>query len=82
MPRNVILAAFLCATVGGCATSQQVPRSEGRAAGATEHLISCSFFNWYLCYEQADKICPGRYKVLSESEGVARRELRIACPAA
>lgn len=84
--RSGILAVFLCAILSGCASSQavrpgQVPSAPSAAAtGGTEHVISCSFLNWAHCYERAQQLCPGQYKVLSESEGVVRRELRIVCP--
>jgi hypothetical protein len=50
----------------------------GPAAGS-EHAITCGYLHWNYCYERAEKLCPGGFKVLSERE--APRELRIACQA-
>lgn len=64
-----------CLLVAACATSQ--PVAQRRASG--EHAISCSYFGWYLCYERAKELCPGGYKVLSQSEGYGPKEMRVAC---
>jgi hypothetical protein len=64
--------------MAGCAGSQEVSRRDGSA----EYRISCGYFGWYLCYEKANEVCPGRYKVISESTGLSSKELRIACPQA
>ena len=73
LPRSAALFSFV---VAGCATSQQI----GRVDRSTEYSISCSYFGWYICYNKAEEICPGRYKVLSESETYGGRQLRMACP--
>jgi len=70
------IAASLLAMATGCVTSERVSRPDG----STEYLISCGYFGWYICYDKAQEICPERYKVVSESEGYNRKELRIACP--
>lgn len=70
------IAAGLLAVAAGCATSQRVPRPDG----SLEYRISCGYFGWYICHDKAEAICPGRYKVVSESEESYRKELRIACP--
>jgi hypothetical protein len=62
----------------GCASVEEVQRP----GGGTEHVISCGYFNWSYCYEQAKQRCPQGYKVLSESEGYRPKELRIACTGA
>jgi hypothetical protein len=59
----------------GCATSQPVPKP----GVGTEHVVSCWYFGWYLCYEKAKEICQGDYKVVSQSDGAMGRELRITC---
>ena len=69
-------AALVLFVVAGCATSQHI----GRLDRSTEYSISCSYFGWYICYNKAEEICPGRYKVLSESETYSGRQLRVACP--
>ena len=70
------IAASLLVMATGCVTSERV----SRPGGSAEYLISCGYFGWYICYDKAQEICPGRYKVVSESEGYNRKELRIACP--
>ena len=70
------MAALLLLTVAGCASSQTV----GRLDQGTEYSISCWYFGWYICYNKAEEICPGRYKVLSENETFTGRQLRMACP--
>jgi hypothetical protein len=70
------IAAGSLVIAAGCTTSQRVPRSDG----SLEYRISCGYFGWYICYDKAEEICPGRYKVVSESEESYRKELRIACP--
>jgi hypothetical protein len=75
--KSATYAVLLLLVAAGCATSQEVARREG----TTEHAISCGYFGWYLCYDKAKELCPGRYKVLSESTGLGSKELRIACPA-
>jgi hypothetical protein len=73
--RACIAASFVL-IAWGCATSEQV-----RDAGAgPEYRISCSYFGWYICYDRANELCPGRYKVIAENEGLHGRELRISCP--
>jgi hypothetical protein len=70
------IAASVFLIASACATSEQV-----RDAGTgPEYRISCSYFGWHICYDRADQICPGRYKVLAENEGPRGRELRISCP--
>jgi hypothetical protein len=65
-----------CLLAAACATGEQI--QESRAG--LEYRISCGYFGWYMCYDRAQQICPGRYKVLGENEGMRGRELRIACP--
>ena len=62
--------------LAGCATSEPIAQSDGHP----EYRISCSYFGWYICYDRAQQICPGRYRVIAENDGVSGRELRIACP--
>jgi hypothetical protein len=70
------IAAGVVLSAWGCASSEQV-----RDAGTgQEYRISCSYFGWHICYDRADQICPGRYKVIAENEGLHGRELRISCP--
>lgn len=69
-------ASLFLLLVAGCATSQPQPRSAGAPA---EHVISCAFFNWQVCYEKANDICNGRYKMLSHDEALNRKDLRIRC---
>ena len=69
-------AVLLLLVVAGCATSQRI----GRLDRSTEYSISCSYFGWYICYNKAGELCPGRFKVLSESETSSGRVLRMACP--
>jgi hypothetical protein len=70
------ITVLLSLAVAGCATSQQASDT-GRAG---EHQISCGYFGWYICYERAEQLCPGGYKVVSESEEhFGGRKLRISC---
>ena len=71
---RALIAASLALAAAGCASSQPL-RESGRAG---EYQISCGYFGWYICYERADQLCGGRYKVLSETED-AGRKLRVAC---
>ena len=74
--RGAAIAALLSLAAAGCATSQQANDS-GRAG---EYQISCGYFGWYICYERADQLCPGGYKVVSENEEhFGGRSLRISC---
>jgi len=74
--RSALIAASLALAAAGCATSQQV-KDTGRAG---EYQISCGYFGWYICYEKADQVCPGGYKVVSESEEhFGGRSLRVSC---
>ena len=75
---RVRIAVLLILLVAGCARSHGVREPDRR----NEYAISCWLFGWYICYEEANRLCPGRYKVLSEKEGFGGRELRIACPEA
>ncbi len=71
-----VIAASLALAAAGCASSEPL-RESGRAG---EYQISCGYFAWYICYEKADQLCPGGYKVVSESEEhFGGRKLRIAC---
>ena len=73
-----IAALLLSLAAAGCATSQQV-RDTGRVG---EYEISCGYFGWYICYQKADELCPGGYKVISESEEhFGGRKTRISCQA-
>ncbi len=69
------LYACWCSLVAACATSQEVVRP----GAANEHLISCGYFNWSYCYERAQQLCPGGYRMLSHSEGITPKELRVTC---
>ena len=71
-------ASCLLFIAAGCATVEEVQRP----GGDTEHVISCSYFNWNYCYERARQLCPDGYKVLSESEGYRPKELRVTCTSA
>jgi len=74
--RGAPIAALLIFAAAGCATTEQV-KDTGRAG---EFQISCGYFAWYICYERADQVCPGGYKVVSESEEhFGGRKLRISC---
>jgi hypothetical protein len=74
--RGAPIAALLFFAAAGCATTEQL-RDTGRA---DEYQISCGYFAWYICYERADQVCRGGYKVVSESEEhFGGRKLRIAC---
>jgi hypothetical protein len=76
--RSALIAASLALAAAGCATSQQA-KDTGRAG---EYQISCGYFGWYICYERADQVCPGGYKVVSESEEhFGGRSLRVSCEA-
>ena len=67
---------MLSFAAAGCATSQQL-RDTGRA---DDYEISCGYFGWYICYDKAGQLCPGGYKVVSESEEhFGGRKLRISC---
>ena len=72
--RIVPLAVLLALAAAACASSQPVADA-GRAG---EYQISCGYLGWYICYERADQLCPGGYKVLAEEEDGGRRT-RIAC---
>ena len=70
------LAVALLLAATGCTTVQQV-RDSGRAG---EYEISCGYFGWYICYQRADELCPGGYKVIAESEEhFGGRKTRISC---
>jgi hypothetical protein len=74
--RTAALAVLLSFAAAGCATSQQAPDS----ARAGEYQISCGYFGWYICYDKAAQLCPGGYRVVSESEEhFGGRKLRISC---
>jgi hypothetical protein len=74
--RIALMAIVLSLAIAGCATSQQAPGT----ARAGEYQISCGYFGWYICYDKAGQLCPGGYKVVSESEEhFGGRKLRISC---
>ena len=74
--RTAALAVLLSFAAAGCATSQQAPDT----ARAGEYQISCGYFGWYICYDKAAQLCPGGYRVVSESEEhFGGRKLRISC---
>jgi len=74
--RTAAIAALLSLAAAGCATSQQAPDT----ARAGEYQISCGYFGWYICYDKAAQLCPGGYRVVSESEEhFGGRKLRISC---
>jgi len=77
--RGAAIAVLLSFAAAGCATTEQV-RDSGRAG---EYQISCGYFAWYICYEKADQLCSGGYKVVSESEEhFGGRKLRVSCQGA
>jgi hypothetical protein len=70
------IALSLALAAAGCSSVEQV-RDSGRAG---EYEISCGYFGWYICYERADQLCPGGYKVVAENEEhFGGRKLRISC---
>jgi len=70
------IALSLSLAAAGCTSVQQV-KDSGRAG---EYEISCGYFGWYICYERAAQLCPGGYKVVSESEEhFGGRKLRVSC---
>jgi hypothetical protein len=74
--RIALMAIVLSLAMAGCATSQQAPDT----TRAGEYQISCGYFGWYICYDKAGQLCPGGYKVVSESEEhFGGRKLRISC---
>ena len=75
MSKTLFALAITCLMLAGCATSQRVTQPGGQA----EYRITCGYFGWYLCYDNARTLCPDGYKVVSESEGYGPKELRITC---
>ena len=72
------LLLSLALAAAGCTTVRQA-KDSGRAG---EYEISCGYFAWYICYQKADELCPGGYKVVSESEEhFGGRKTRISCQA-
>lgn len=70
----VLLSLALAAA--GCTTVQQA-KDSGRAG---EYEITCGYFAWYICYQRADELCPGGYKVVAETdEHFGGRKTRISC---
>ena len=69
--------ACLFLLLAACATSEPIAQNDGQPP---EYRISCGYFGWYICYDRAQQLCPGRYRVIAENEGMSGRELRIACP--
>ena len=70
------VALLLALAAAGCSSVQPI-KDDGRAG---RYEISCGYFGWYICYDRAGQLCPGGYKVLSESEEhFGGRKLRIAC---
>jgi len=70
------IAAVLALAAAACATSHQAPDT----TRAGEYEISCGYFGWYVCYQKADELCPGGYKVIAESEEhFGGRKTRISC---
>jgi hypothetical protein len=70
------IALLLALAAAGCATSRQAPDSTRPG----EYEISCGYFGWYICYQKADELCPGGYKVVAESEEhFGGRKTRISC---
>jgi hypothetical protein len=77
--RVAAIAVLLSIAQAGCASVEQATDT-GRAG---EYQISCGYFAWYICYERADQLCGGGYKVVSESEEhFGGRKLRISCQGA
>ena len=74
--RFASIAVLLALSAGACTTVHQAP--DTRRAG--EYEISCGYFAWYICYQRADELCPGGYKIVSESEEhFGGRKTRISC---
>jgi hypothetical protein len=73
---RVHITLFLILSVAGCATSQVVQRADR----GTEYVISCWYFDWYMCYGKANKLCPDGYKLLTQNEQFNGKEIRISCP--
>jgi hypothetical protein len=70
------VAIVLALAAAACATSRQAPDT----TRAGEYEISCGYFGWYICYQKADELCPGGYKVIAESEEhFGGRKTRISC---
>jgi hypothetical protein len=72
---SIAIAACLLILGTGCASTETAPR----AGGSAEHVVSCWYFGWYMCYEKAKEICGGDYRVISQKEGWGGRELRVTC---
>jgi len=70
------IAVLLSLAAAACASSRQAPDT----TRAGEYELSCGYFGWYICYQKADELCPGGYKVISESEEhFGGRKTRISC---
>jgi len=68
---------FSILLIGGCTTTQEIRRPNG----TVEYLVACgASLGWNICYDKANKLCPGGYLTLSENAGFNRKELRIECP--
>ena len=76
--RMAPLLLSLALAAAGCSNVQPVQDS-GRAAA---YDISCGYFGWYICYDRANQVCPGGYKVVSEKEEhFGGRSMRVSCEA-
>lgn len=69
------IATCLLIVLAGCASNQTIPRPGGPA----EHVVSCWYFGWYMCYDKAKEICGEEYKIVSHDEGPNGRKLRVTC---
>jgi hypothetical protein len=72
-----LLLILIIFVICGCTTTQKIIRPNGE----TEYLIACgAALGWNICYNKANKVCPGGYDTISEETGFNRKELRISCP--
>lgn len=73
----VIAITFLMCLISACTTTQEIKRPDG----TKEFLVACgAATGWNICYNKANKLCPGGYTTLAEDAGFNRKELRISCP--
>lgn len=69
------IATCLLVVAAGCAATETIPR----AGGASEYVVSCWYFGWYMCYDRAKEVCGGDFKIVSHDEGLGGRKLRVTC---
>jgi hypothetical protein len=68
------IATCLLIAAAGCASETVV-----RPGGPAEHMVSCWYLGWYICYDKAREICGGDFKIVSHDEGSSGRKLRVTC---